>query len=169
MDLPGDTVPDVPTWQNVHHGPSNGDFARLVPHSPAARKLFSQVVHFLESDHDKWYHVCKYIHSEATYSEESTAESSSAAATPPPHREPEHERPQDYCGYYRLNMTIPPGSEQIGWVLGSCYRRPGHFVDFLLALFTNEHALHSRHCRLRRLLDTGVLLAVSDSRKVIRY
>jgi hypothetical protein len=27
----GDTEPDVPSWDNVHLGTSNGDFARLVP------------------------------------------------------------------------------------------------------------------------------------------
>ncbi|KAF2820885.1 serine/threonine protein kinase [Ophiobolus disseminans] len=64
-------------------------------------------------------------------------------------------------------MTIPPAREELGWVLGSSRTNvPDNFVDFLLAPMTNQHALHSRHCRLRRLLQTGVLLAVSDSRKV---
>ncbi|EMD66034.1 hypothetical protein COCSADRAFT_87064 [Bipolaris sorokiniana ND90Pr] len=64
-------------------------------------------------------------------------------------------------------MTIPPANESLGWVLGSSRTNmPGNFVDFLLAPFTNKYALHSRHCRLRRLLETGVLLAISDSREV---
>jgi len=162
-DSDGDTEPDVPSWDNVYLGASNGDFARLVPHSPAARRLFSQVVRLLETDASKWYHVRRFIHYEITDTDESTPGSSFATATPPPQQQPA----QDYCGYYRLNMTIPPANEGLGWVLGSSRANmPGNFVDLLLAPFTNEHALHSRHCRLRRLLQTGVLLAVSDSRKV---
>ncbi|EFQ88280.1 hypothetical protein PTT_15921 [Pyrenophora teres f. teres 0-1] len=64
-------------------------------------------------------------------------------------------------------MTIPPANQGLGWIMGSSRpNKPDNFVDFLLAPFTNEHALHSRHCRLRRMLETGVLIAVSDSRKV---
>ena len=64
-------------------------------------------------------------------------------------------------------MTIPPANEGLGWAVGSSRpTKPDSFVDFLLAPFTNDHALHSRHCRLRRRLQNGVLLAVSDSRKV---
>jgi hypothetical protein len=96
--------------------------------------------------------------------DESTAGSSFANETPSPQDEPL----QEYCGYYRLNMTIPPAREELGWVLGNSRTNvPDNFVDFLLAPMTNQHALHSRHCRLRRLLQTGVLLAVSDSRKVM--
>jgi hypothetical protein len=168
MDSPdhtdGDTEPDVPSWDNVHLGTTNGDFARLVPDSPAARKLFSQVVRLLESDASKWHHVRTFIHYEVTYIDESTAGSSFATETP----SPQHETLQEYCGYYRLNMTISPAREELGWVLGSSRANvPDNFVDFLLAPMTNQHALHSRHCRLRRLLQTGVLLAISDSRKVM--
>lgn len=159
----GDTEPDVQSWDNVHLGASNGDFARLVPHSPAARTLFSQVVRLLDSDASKWNHVRSFIHYEAAYPDDSTTGSSFTTATPPP----QHESVQEYCGYYRLNMTIPPANESLGWVLGSSRTNmPGNFVDFLLAPFTNKYALHSRHCRLRRLLETGVLLAISDSREV---
>ncbi|KAF2022796.1 serine/threonine protein kinase [Setomelanomma holmii] len=64
-------------------------------------------------------------------------------------------------------MNIPPANQGLGWVLGSSRpNKPDHFVDFLLCTPPSDHGLHSRHCRLRRLLDTGVLLAVSDSRKV---
>ncbi|KAH9859246.1 hypothetical protein J1614_012220 [Plenodomus biglobosus] len=160
----GDTEPDVPSWDNVHLGVSNGDFARLVPHSPAARRLFSQVVRLLKSDANNWPHVRKFIHYEATHLDESTTDSSFATVTTPPLQ---HEPPQDFCGYYRLNMTMPPANQSLGWVVGSSRpNKPDNFVDLLLAPLTNEHALHSRHCRLRRLLETGVLMAVSDSRKV---
>jgi hypothetical protein len=161
----GDTEPDVPSWDNVCFGASNGDFARLVPQSPAARELFSQVVRLLETDANSRHHVRKFIYYEATDPDESTTESSFVTATTPP---PRHEPLQDFCGYYRLNMTIPPASQGLGWVLGSSrLNKPDNFVDFLLAPYTNQYALHSRHCRLRRLLDSGILLAVSDSRKVM--
>ena len=165
MSSPGDTLPDVTSWENVHHGVSNGDFARLVPHSPAARRLFGQVVRLLESDSSKLHHVRQYIHYEVTLSSESTAESSFAASTPSPQPEPL----QEFCGYYRLNMFIPPASQGLGWVVGSSrLNKPDHFVDFLLAPFTTENSLHSRHCRLRRQLESGVMVAVSDGRKVLQ-
>jgi hypothetical protein len=92
----GDTELDVPSWDNVHLGTSNGDFARYVPHSSAARKLFSQAVRLLESDASKWHHVRKFIHYEIAYPDESTAGISFANDTPTP----QHEPVQDYCGYY---------------------------------------------------------------------
>ncbi|KAH8727324.1 kinase-like domain-containing protein [Phaeosphaeriaceae sp. PMI808] len=160
----GDTEPDIPSWDGIHLGVPNGDFARLVPQSPAARKLFSQVARRLETDRDGWHHVRRFIYYEATILDESTTDSSFAAMATPP---PQDSSPQDFCGYYRLNMNIPPENLGLGWVLGSSRpNKPDNFVDFLLAPYANDHGLHSRHCRLRRLLDSGVLLAVSDSRKV---
>lgn len=158
----GDTEPDVPSWDNVHLGVSNGDFARLLPHSPSARRCFSEVVRHLESDGENCHHVRNFIHYEPTHPEESTTDSSFATAPLP-----QHKPLQDFCGYYRLNMAIPSANQGLGWIAGSSRQnKPDNFVDFLLAPFTNEHALHSRHCRLRRLLETGVLIAISDSRKV---
>jgi hypothetical protein len=96
--------------------------------------------------------------------EEGTRSSfATATATPPPRYEPL----QDYCGYRRSNMIIAPANERLGWVpRRSQATKPDNFVDFLLAPFTNQYSLHYRHCRLRRLLQSGVVLAVSDSRKV---
>lgn len=163
----GDTEPDIATWDSIHLGVSNGDFARLVPQSPAARQLFVQVARQLETDRDSWHHVRQFIHYESTILNESTTDSSFAAAVTSTHREDTVQ--QDFCGYYRLNMSIPPANPALGWVLGSSRpKKPDDFVDFLLAPHSSGHGLHSRHCRLRRLLNTGVLLAVSDSRKVLR-
>ncbi|KAF1952627.1 hypothetical protein CC80DRAFT_495156 [Byssothecium circinans] len=105
------------------------------------------------------------MHYETTHPDESTTDSSFATVATPP---PQHEPLQDFCGYYRLNMTIPPANQGLGWITGSSRpNKPDNFVDFLLAPLTNEHALHSRHCNMRRLLETGVLIAISDSRKVM--
>jgi hypothetical protein len=172
----GDTEPDVPSWECIHLGASNGDFARLVPQSPAARRAFSQVAQRLKAEPDRWGHVRRFIHCEATDVAESATDNSSAAES---HTDgstaaqitqsPRDDSVREYCGYYRLNMTIPPSNQGLGWVLGSSRPdKPDDFVDLLLCLPKNNHRLHSRHCRLRRILDTGVLLAVSDSRKVTK-
>jgi hypothetical protein len=169
------TEVSVAIWDNVHlcHGAINGDFARLVPSSPMARQLFSQVTAQLEKDSDsstelersRRAHVQRFMHYETTVDEGSDADSFVGA---PPSPAPANTR-TEYCGYYRLNMGIPPGNLSLGWVLGrSAEGRAVDYVDFQLAPYDNDDGrLHARHCRLQRQLNTGVLVAISDGRKVM--
>lgn len=164
--LGDDTEPDVPNWDSVYLGASNNDFARSVLYSPAAQRLFSDIARRLEKDPDEFHHVRRSVHYEPTVVKGSMANTSYAAGTTSPSQE--HNSANNLCGYYRPNTNIPPANLGLGWVLGSS--RPGkldRFVDFLLVPYSSQHELHPRHCRLRRLLETGVLLAISDSRNVM--
>jgi hypothetical protein len=114
------TEVSVAIWDDVHlcHSAINGDFARLVPSSPIARQLFSQVAAQLKTDSDsstkrerfRRAHVQKFMHYETTVVEESNVDSFLGA---PPLPAPANTRTK-YCGYYRLNIGIPPRNLSLG-------------------------------------------------------
>lgn len=158
---PSDTEPDLVTWDSIQHLPSNGDFARLIPSSRLARERFESLVSRIERDPKAFPHARRLIHYEpAAFDLESASERSFAAThdTAPS---------QSFCGFYRLNMSLRPGSMNLGWVLGSGRADlPDNAVDLLLTPTQSTDSVHGRHCRLKRDLATGVLMLISDSRKV---
>lgn len=65
-------------------------------------------------------------------------------------------------------MDLLPNNLRLGWVVGSGREGlPESEIDFILTTNTKELGVQGRHCRFNRNLQTGVLLAISDGRKVI--
>ena len=154
-----DTVALTPTWDYFPRG-SDGDFARLIPSSTTARQSFNRLVRKLSDDSSCMPHARRFIHFEDTVAEEEDYSSDASARQPP--------ATNVVCGYYRLNMSLPPNNLRLGWVVGS--GRPDlseSEVDFVLTPESKQHSVRGRHCRLYRNLQTGVLLIVSDGMKII--
>ncbi|KAF2109572.1 kinase-like domain-containing protein [Lophiotrema nucula] len=64
-------------------------------------------------------------------------------------------------------MNLRPGSMSLGWVLGSGRADlPDSAVDCVLTPTPSTDGVHGRHCRLKRDLETGVLMIISDGRKI---
>lgn len=158
---PSATEPDPVTWDTIQDFPANGDFARLIPTSRLARERFEQLVSRLECDPRAVPHARRLIHYEAALPDtENPTDGSFPAAK-------DRESSPNYCGFYRLNMNLRASNMKLGWVLGSGRTDlPDNAVDLLLTPTTGTDGVHGRHCRLKRDLATGVLMLISDGRKV---
>ena len=158
MASPGDTEPDIPDWDSYYDGAPNDDFARLIPFSPAARNSFSQLIVRLGADPTCLPHIREFIHYDETVAiaEDSATDDAESQSEPV----------QAFCGYYKLNMSIPPKRLKMGWVLGSRRLDRPDDVDFVLTHAPRQHGVRGRHCRLVRNLQTGLLMVVSDGHKV---
>jgi hypothetical protein len=161
MDSPGDTEPDIITWESVRHLPSNGDFARLIPTSHLARNNFSHLVSRLKDDPLLYPHARRVIYYEpVAFEDETSATDGSCTGST------KQEAVQAFCGFYRLNMSFRPGAMSLGWVLGSSRAGlPDNSVDCILTPFPGMNGVRGRHCRLERDLDSGILILKSDCRK----
>ena len=154
-----DTIPLVATWDFFPRG-TDGDFARLIPSSTVARQSFNRLVRKLINDKSCLPHARRFVHFEDTAADDEE-ESSDTSFRKAPEINP-------VCGYYRLNMDLPPNNLHLGWIIGSGRADlPENEVDFVLTAEPKQHGVRGRHCRLHRSLSTGVLLVISDCRKVV--
>ena len=161
---PSDTEPDLMTWDTIQYLPGNGDFARLIPTSRLARERFENLVSRIEGNPRAFPHARRMIHYEESFPEPQSPTDGSFVAT-----EDTESRPS-YCGFYRFNMNVRPGNVNLGWVLGSGRTDlPDNAVDLVLTPTPGTDGVHGRHCRLKRDLATGVLMLISDSRKVRNF
>ena len=152
---PSSTVPNVATWGFDPEG-AKGDFARLLPMSPLARTAFNEVVRKFCDLPDALRHARRFIHFEPIDSPDAE---SSADETP----DNETNVPQ-WCGYYRLNLEIPPNNPNLGWVVGSSRRSLDQKdVDLLLTAEPLRHHVRGRHARFNHNRETGVLLVFADN------
>ena len=158
---PTDTIPlpDGATWEYFPGAPE-GDFARLIPRSAIARQSFNCLVRRIIDDASYLPHSRRFIHFEDAMSREEEDSSDASFFQPPDINA--------VCGYYRLDMSLPPNNLHLGWIIGSGRPDlPEDEVDFVLTAETNQHNVRGRHCRLQRDLQTGVLLIISDGRSLI--
>lgn len=190
MESPADTIPGVPSWEFDPEGCKN-DFARLIPLSPLARRAFNELVGILEADHNALKHARNFIHYVRMESEEHEAphrppeqldelrsvmqfrdsEDSGALCMYGDDLEGSEgsiEEAYKWCGYYRLNLDIPPKHINLGWVIGSSNSRmPEHHVDFRLTPRPGQHGVRERHARFLHNKESGVLMLHADSWPVL--
>lgn len=152
---PSSTIPDVATWGFDPKG-AKGDFARLIPMSPLARTAFNEVVRNLCGRPDALRHARRFIHFEPVDSPDGESSADETAK--------EETNTQQWCGYYRLNLDIPPNKPNLGWVVGSSRRTLDEKdVDLLLAAEPLQHHVRGRHARFNHNRETGVLLLFADT------
>lgn len=123
--------------------------------SPLARTAFNDVARKLCDLPDALRHARRFIHFELIDSPDCE---SSADETP------KETNKQQWCGYYRLNLDIPPDNPNLGWVVGSSRRNLSERdVDLLLTAEPHQHKVRGRHARFNHNRETGVLLVFADT------
>lgn len=154
-----DTIPDPPVWGFNPTG-NHGDFARLVPKSPLARRAFADIVQRMQQD-PRWNeHARQFIH----FAEYTGSNSDSDVTTIVEDGTPALNL--RWYGYYRLNWNIPPARPQLGWILGSSRADQHDAVDLLLTPQSGQFRVAGRHCRLTHNLKSGALLVAADKHRV---
>lgn len=137
--------PPEPPRCNLSQDP-NGDFARIIPVSPLARRSFYEVASALVQQTDPSKHATQYIHFHFGTEEGM-----------------ENDKIWGWCGYYRLNMDIPPHNPRLGWIIGSSRRKlKDTDVDILLTSSPGQHSVRGRHARLQHNKESGVLMLLAD-------
>lgn len=154
-----DTVPDPLIW-GFNPAGNQGDFARLVPKSPLARRAFSDVVQQMQEDPHWNEHARRFIQ----FAEHTGSHSDSDATTIVDDGMPS--RDVRWYGYYRLNWDIAPARPRLGWILGSSRPDQADAVDLLLTPLPGQFRVAGRHCRLSHNSQSCALLIAADNHRV---
>lgn len=160
------TQPNTPEPSAItNEADANGDFARLIPTSRAARLAFHRMVLSLNQSPDKYRWQQRLIHVreglgalDIELDEHSTGDETQLPSEPL----------MVHTGFWRLSLDLRAANRQLGWVIGRG-RWGGRAVDSygsvdILLTTDRDVQLHSRHARLMHVLESNAFIIVADKR-----